>query len=84
MVVTIRCGAHSVQLIVRSGIKKSNFGTLLPLCKYDCRKMKTEKFKFEARNANIEYSNPRMSNDTRWNSDFLMVCITNPPNNEIY
>lgn len=73
LVTTIRCGAHSVQLIVRDGIKKSNFKYLLPLCKYISRKMRTEKFKFAARDANISYSNPSLSTEPRWDTDYLMV-----------
>lgn len=73
LVTTIRCGAHSVQLIVRNGIKKSNFNKLLPLCKYVSRKLRTDKFKITARKKNIHYSIPKISVETRWDSDFLMV-----------
>lgn len=73
LVITIRCGAHSVQLILRDGIKKSNFKYLLPLSKYVSRKMRTEKLKFTAREANIHYSNPSLSTEPRWDTDYLMV-----------
>lgn len=73
LVTTIRCGAHTIQLIVRDGLKKSNFKPLLPLCKYISRKMRTEKFKISAREANIQYSNPSLSTEPRWDTDYLMV-----------
>lgn len=73
LVTTIRCGAHSIQLVVRDGMKKSNFKNLLPLCKYISRKMRTEKFKFTAREAHIHYSNPSLSTEPRWDTDYLMV-----------
>lgn len=73
LVTTIRCGAHSAQLVVRDGIKKSYFKDLLPTCKYISRKMRTEKFKFTAREANVHYSNPSLSTEPRWDTDYLMV-----------
>lgn len=72
---TIRCGAHSIQLIVRQGIKNSNFKQLLVLCKYVAKKLRTEKYKIIAREADVPYSIPHISNETRWDSDYMMVCM---------
>lgn len=74
LVTTIRCGAHSIQLIVRDGIKASNLQALILLCKYVSKKMRTQKFKIIAREANIPYKNPSLSTETRWDSDYLMVA----------
>lgn len=73
IVTTVRCGAHSIQLVVRHGINKSNFKTLLALCKFVSKKLRTEKYKFAARDNGIEYSNPHLSTEPRWDSDYLMV-----------
>lgn len=78
IVSTIRCGAHSIQLIVRNGIKNSSFNSLLLVCKYVSKKLRTEKFKYSARDAHIDYAIPHMSNETRWDSDYMMVCICYP------
>lgn len=70
---TIRCGAHSIQLVVRRGIQNSDFNQLLALCKYVAKKLRTENYKISAREAEVPYSIPHISNDTRWDSDYMMV-----------
>lgn len=76
-VVTIRCGAHSVQLCVRAALKNSNLTSILSLSKYVVHKLHTQKYKYEIRDANIKCISPHTSNDTRWDSDLRMVCFHN-------
>lgn len=73
LVFTIRCGAHTIQLMVLDGIKKSNFRSIVILAKYIAKKLRTDKFKFEARDAGFDYKVPHVSCTTRWNSDYIMV-----------
>lgn len=72
-VFTIRCGAHLNQLAVRCGLKKSNVEHLLATCKYVVKKLRTEKIKGLASDANLTYKIPSISCETRWDSDFDMV-----------
>lgn len=74
-VVTIRCAAHSVQLCVRSALKKCDFHPILSLCKYVVHKFHTQKYKYSIYEANIECILPHTSNDTRWDSDLQMVSF---------
>lgn len=75
MVHTIRCAAHVNQLGVRCGIKKSNVGPLLAMCNFITKKMRTEKYRSTARDANIDYKIPHLGCPTRWDSDYDMVRI---------
>lgn len=72
-VTTIRCGAHTVQLIVRDALKKSGFKGLLALCQHVAKKLRLDSYKQSANEANITYKFPRLSCQTRWDSDYSLV-----------
>lgn len=74
-VITIRCGAHSIQLCVRAALKKSNLNAVLTLCKYVVRKLHTQSIKYEIHEKGVESILPHPSNDTRWDSDLEMVTL---------
>lgn len=74
-VITIRCGAHSIQLCVRAALKKINLNAVLSLCKYVVRKLHTQKIRYEIQEKGVEFIIPHPSNDTRWDSDLEMVTI---------
>lgn len=73
LVITIRCAAHSIQLAVRDAIKISSFKSILTLCKYITQKLHTQEYKYTASQANIKFTLPHMSCDTRWDADYDMV-----------
>lgn len=73
LVETVRCGSHSTQLVVRDGLKKSGFQSLLVLCKYVAKKSRRESYKISAESAGIEFKLPHLSCATRWDSDYFMV-----------
>lgn len=74
-VITIRCGAHSIQLCVRAALKKNNLNAVLILCKYVVRKLHTQNIKYEIQEKGVEFILPHPSNDTRWDSDLEMVTL---------
>lgn len=76
-VITIRCAAHSIQLAVRDALKKSNFYQVLALSKYVVKKLHTSNYKYTIHEAKVDCIKPRLSNDTRWDSDLQMVSFRN-------
>lgn len=73
MVTTIRCGAHTTQLMVRDAIKKSGLQPILALCRLVAKTLRLESYKIAAEEAGIQYKLPHISCDTRWDSDYRMV-----------
>lgn len=71
--ITIRCGAHTTQLIVRHALKKCDLKQLLTLCRFVAKKLRVESYKISAEEANITFKLPHLSCDTRWDSDYYMV-----------
>lgn len=71
----VRCGAHTVQLVVRGGIKKSNFHDILLVCRKATCLLSTQKYTIEMRENNVYEIIPRIGNDTRWDGDYRMVNI---------
>lgn len=72
-VITIRCGAHTVQLMTRDALKNSGFKNIISVCKYVVKKLRLDSFKEKAKEANITYKQPHLSCTTRWDSELLMV-----------
>lgn len=70
---TIRCGAHTVQLMTRDALKNSGFTNLISVCQYVVKKLRLDSFKEKANEAKITYKRPRLSCPTRWDSDLFMV-----------
>lgn len=73
LVNTVRCGAHTLQLMVRDAIDKSNFKRILTLCRAAVKLLRTQKYRHDAKEAEIEYTLPVMFCTTRWDADYLMV-----------
>lgn len=71
----IRCGAHTLQLIVRGGLKKSDFNRLIIMCRKIAKLFRTETFIREMRKMNLQCILPRLNVTTRWDSDYVMVII---------
>lgn len=69
----VRCGAHTVHLIVRGAIKKSNFNELVTLCRKVAKSLRKEAFVREARQRDLQYILPHLNVETRWDSDYTMV-----------
>lgn len=71
----VRCGNHTVNLIVRGAIKKSNMHELVTLCRKIAVLLREDAFVREARHNHLEYILPRLNVVTRWDSDYLMVIV---------
>lgn len=73
LVNTVRCGAHTVQLMVRDALDSSNFKQILTLCRSIVKLLRTQKLQHEAKDVGIDYTLPLMFCTTRWDGDLLMV-----------
>lgn len=73
LVNTVRCGAHTVQLMVRDAIDESNFKRSLNLCRKIVKLLRTEKYRQDAQKVEIGYALPLIYCTTRWDADLLMV-----------
>lgn len=73
LVNTVRCGAHTLQLMVRDAIDKSNFQRILTVCRATVKLLRTQKYRHDVKEAGIEYALPVMFCTTRWDADYLMV-----------
>lgn len=69
----IRCGAHTLQLMAKGGLKSSDFQWLIVLCRKIAKLLRTESYMREMRNNDIEFILPRLNVLTRWDSDYTMV-----------
>lgn len=72
----INCAAHTLQLAIKDSFKRiskaiSNF---IELCRKTCKFFRLQTTRFELEEARITYIQPRLENDTRWGSMYLMVC----------
>lgn len=75
LVNTVRCGAHTIQLMVIDAIKVSSFYKVLCLSRSIVKLLRTHKFQYEARDAGIQYTPPLIFCTTRWDADYLMVIM---------
>lgn len=73
--VNVRCGAHTLHLIVRGAIKKSNLKELVTVCRGVVKSLRKEAFVRESRHRNLQYSLPHLNVKTRWDSDYTMVSF---------
>lgn len=73
LVNTVRCGAHTIQLMVHDALDDSNFKDILTLCRSVVKLLRTHKYIHDAKDAGITYLIPLMFCATRWDADLLMV-----------
>lgn len=73
--VNVRCGAHTLHLIVRGALKKSNFHELVTVCRSVVKSLRKEAYVRASRHRNLKYSLPRLNVETRWDSDYTMVIF---------
>lgn len=69
----VRCGSHTVQLVVRGAIKKSSFQHMVTICRRICLCLTNQVEVYEMLENNVYVILPRKSTDTRWDSDLRMV-----------
>lgn len=69
----IRCGGHVLQLIVRGGIKASDFNAIILLCRQICSLLSNQKYVYKMLQNEVYVIIPHKSNATRWDSDYRMV-----------
>lgn len=74
--VNVRCGAHTLQLIVRGALKKSNVHSLVTVCRRLAITLRQETYVREARILNYNYSLPHLNVETRWDYDYKMVIFS--------
>lgn len=76
----VRCGAHTLSLIVRGATKRSNIHSVLVLCRRVAKLLRTASYKREARENGFEFKLPHINVVTRWDSDYTMVSLKIHPN----
>lgn len=74
--VNVRCGAHTINLIVRGALKKSNFHELVAVCTKVAKSLRQESYVREARKLDCSFSLPPLNINTRWDSDYIMVIFS--------
>lgn len=69
----IRCGAHTLQLIAKGAATRSNFKSLIVLCRKIAKLFRTESYIRTIRLHDFKFILPRLNVLTRWDSDYTMV-----------
>lgn len=73
----VNCGTHTLQLSINDGLKESDAISTIEEVKGMCVAMRTQVVMIEFRKLTDTKIIPPLSNDTRWNSAYLMVCLSN-------
>lgn len=73
--ISVRCGSHTVHLVVRAALKNSNIIELVAVCGKAAKLLRQEAYVREARKHDLHYIMPHLNVETRWDSDCLMVNI---------
>lgn len=71
----IRCAAHTLQLVVRDAFKDLLLDLLLKAVKSLVKGLHKQTFINEAKANNILYHIPRLSCNTRWDTEYFMVSV---------
>lgn len=71
----INCAEHTLQLGIRDAIKRSSHSVqnLIELCRTASKFIRLSSTSIEVKKAGINYIHPRLENETRWGSLYLMV-----------
>lgn len=72
-VFNIRCAAHTLQLAVKDAIKAANISIILSGCRKVALLLRHQEYVTEAKQKGIPLIFPRLSNNTRWDSELRMV-----------
>lgn len=73
----VNCAEHTLQLAIKDALKNTSHTVqnVIELSRRACKIFRLSSTAIEVQNAGIKYIHPRLENDTRWGSLFLMVCI---------
>jgi hypothetical protein len=74
-VLKIKCAAHTLQLIVRGGLKNSTAKNLIKVCRIAIKLLRKPNILNEAREKGLMNIVPRYDCLTRWSSTFIMVNL---------
>lgn len=73
----IKCAAHTLQLVIKDGLKKIAIKhmNVIKLCRKIAKKLRLQSFKqiYEEATGDTEYKTPRLDVETRWCYKYLMV-----------
>lgn len=71
----MNCAEHTLQLMIKDGLKKLSTENinLVDLCREVCKMLRLHSTRNEMAKMGIEYRLPRMENQTRWGSMYMMV-----------
>lgn len=69
----VRCGAHTLQLMVLNALDKSDFRRILTLCRAATKFLRNQTSRYDLKGAGIADPLPVMYCTTRWDADLLMV-----------
>lgn len=73
LILSIRCGAHPLQLAVMDALKSGDFGFLIHLCREVSKELRKSGTRVELSENGIPFKMPRIDVETRWNSTHNMV-----------
>lgn len=73
----INCAEHTLQLAIKDGQKNvgPEVSNLIELCRRVCKFFRRDSTRNEMEKAGIDYIRPRLENDTRWGTLYLMVSF---------
>lgn len=76
-IVGVNCCAHTLQLGIKDAIAKldKRHYNVIQLCRQACKFLRLKSSSIEMEKIGITYRLPRLENDTRWGSMFLMVSV---------
>lgn len=77
-VISIKCGAHTVQLVVKDALKMLSIEdqNVIDLCRLVAKFLRLQSSKNEMREKGLTSILPGLDVQTRWSSSYLMVRIT--------
>lgn len=73
----VNCAEHTLQLAIKDALKRAGHTVqnLIELCRRACKIFRLSSTSVEIKEAGIKYVRPRLENETRWGSLYLMVRL---------
>lgn len=71
----VRSGCHVSHLIVRGALKMSNMYELVTVCRKVAKLLRRDEYVRMTRRRNLEYKQPRLYVDAKWDSDCTKVIV---------
>lgn len=77
-IIGVNCSAHTLQLGIKDAMTKldQKHSNVIQLCRQVCKFLRLKSTSIEMETIDISYRLPRLENDTRWGSMYLMVSVS--------